>query len=111
SAGITNGAGSPPGDRDGVMAGQLKAPQDQQGHQVAQVQTVGARIESTVKGNGPRAQAPGQLSGVRAILDQAAPEQFLIQIHRVDRLTRSIPECHPNPRVQLPAACTEGVWV
>ena len=48
AAGVADHAGGPADQGDGPMPGLLKPPQDHQGHQVADVQAVGRRIEADV---------------------------------------------------------------
>src|ERR1035441_9931234 len=48
AAGVADGAGGPAGERDGVMAQQLKPAQGQQRHQAANVQAVGGRVKAAV---------------------------------------------------------------
>ena len=81
AAGITDATGRAAGDGDGMMPGVLKTSQRQQGHEIADVQTVGGRIEATVKRDG-RGEALGQFHRVRAIGDEAAPVQFIQDAHR-----------------------------
>ena len=87
AAGVADGAGGAAGERDGVMAQQLKPAQRQQRHQVAHVQAVGGRVKAAVKRDGARADAFRQLLRVGAIGQQAAPLEFFQNVHpREDRL-------------------------
>ena len=52
AARIADGAGRAAGDGNGMMAEQLKPPQRQQRHQIADVQTVRRRVEAAVKRDG-----------------------------------------------------------
>ncbi len=64
-----------------MMAEQLKAAQGQQGHQVADVQAVGGGIKAGVEDNRAGGQPFLQFRRVGAIGHQAAPFQFVKNIH------------------------------
>ena len=64
-----------------LMAGLLETPQHHQGHEVADVQAVGGRVKTAVKGDGARIDAFRQLLRVSAIGQQTAPLQFVHNIH------------------------------
>ena len=72
---------APPASGDGVVAQQLEPAQPEQRHEVAGVQAVGGRVKAAVKGDGARADAFGQLLRVGAIGQQAAPLQFVQNVH------------------------------
>ena len=81
AARVADQAGRPARHGDGMMAEQLKAPQGQQRHQIADVQAVRSGIKSGVKGDRPRCQPLAQCRRVRAIRHQSAPFQFFKNVH------------------------------
>ena len=77
---------APPASGDGMMAEQLKPAQREQRHEIADVQAVGGGVEAAVKRRG-RGEALGQFRRVRAIGDEAAPVEFVQNVHarRINR--------------------------
>ena len=129
AAGIANAAGCAAGDSDGMMAEQLKPPQRQQRHQIADVQTVCRRVEAAVKRDRSfrnrrsfyelliqiffayqRRIAQTLWRTFRRHSNQATPLQFFVNVH-VRRLScRCIKanfqlwnpvHCHPRPHHQV----------
>ena len=86
AAGITDRAGRAAGDGNRMMAEQLKPPQRQQRHKMADVQAVGGRVETAIKRDGRR-RFLFQFRRVGAIGDEAAPFQFFQDAH-AGRLNR-----------------------
>ena len=73
---------APPASGDGVMAQQLEPAQRQQRHEVADVQAVGGGVKAAVERDGAWADAFRQLLRVGAIGQQAAPLEFVQNVHR-----------------------------
>ena len=89
AAGIADEPVAPPATAIGMMAEQLKAPQRQQRHEIADMQTVGRGIEAAVKRD--RADCRDVLANclfVGAIGDQPAPFQFVVNVHVSKKLLR-----------------------
>ena len=76
-AGIADHARGPAGHRDGAVAGLLEPAQQQQGHQVADVQAVGGGIEAGVERDRALGQPPTQLVGVGAVRHQLSGGQVV----------------------------------
>ena len=77
---IANRAGRAAGHGNRMMAEQLKPPQREQRHEMADVQAVGGRVEAAVKRDG-RGDFLFQFRRVGAIGDEAAPFQFFQNAH------------------------------
>ena len=73
-------AGRAAGDGNRMMPEQLKPPQREQRHEVANVQTVGGGVEAAIKRDG-RGNFFGQLRRIGAIGNKAAPFQFFQNAH------------------------------
>ena len=98
AARIANGTGRAAGHGNGMMAEQLKPPQREQRHEIADVQAVRRRVEAAVKRDG-RGDFLFQFRRVGAIGDEAAPFQFFQNAH-AGRLN-----CRPaNANFQLAAS-------
>jgi hypothetical protein len=63
-----------------MVAAVLKAPECEQRHKMPDVQAVGGRVKAAVERDGLHALT--QRGRVRAIGDEAAPFQFLQDVHR-----------------------------
>ena len=77
AAGVADHAGGPAHQRDRPMPGLLKAPQDHQRHQVADVQAVGRRIEADVDRPRLLDQQPRQIRVVGRLVDQTRARKVL----------------------------------
>ena len=73
AAGVADHARGPADQGDRPVAGLLEPPQHHQGHEVADVQAVGRRVEANVDGARLLAQQPRQVRVVGGLVDQSAP--------------------------------------
>src|SRR5947209_4023217 len=64
-----------------MMVEKLEAAQSEQRNEVADMQTIGSRIEPAIKRDGSCAQSLFQFHLVSAIGNQAPPFQFIVNIH------------------------------
>ena len=64
-----------------MVSAELEAPQGEEGHEIADVQGIGGRIEAAIKGEGPFAKALGKRREVGAVGDEAAPLQVFEEGH------------------------------
>ena len=78
---VADHAGGAAGEGDGVVAGELKAAEGKERHQVTDVQRIGGRVEAAIKRDRSRGQALRERVGVGAVGVQAAPLEFIEERH------------------------------
>jgi len=101
AAGVADGTGRAAGHGDGMMPEQLEPAQNQEWHQVPDMQTIRRRVESSVDRDRSGFQALVQLRRVSAIVYQAAPLQLVVDVHRADWAGRPARCGISNLKVQI----------
>jgi hypothetical protein len=80
-AGIADHAGGAACQRHRVMAGELKAPQRELAHEMADVEAVAGGVKAAIERDRSAGQTPAEAVEVGAVRDQIAPLEVFEKVH------------------------------
>src|SRR3954452_17925739 len=105
ASGIPPLPGGAAGERDGVVARQLEAPQHQQADEVAGVEAVGRRIHAVVQRDGTLVQAPRESISIGCVVDQPAGLEVGQQVNHEGQTLLRAARMNGVRRAVLAVAC------